>query len=272
VIKLAFVHPYLMHLVQTITAIHDRYLSASSSSKQTLTEAYHWAQAAAMVNEKLSTPIKSCDRDALWAAALLLGVTAFSSIEAPRPEEAWPLKPSSPSDLEWLRMSYGKKAVWGVIDPLRKGGILHQVAEHIKQEYLLSIAPKPAPGFLLSVFVDLCNLHDSSNSETNPYYAAVHSLMPLLNLEVNESTTLRFLSYISYMSSEFKDLLEEKDSRAMLLLAFWYAKVCRSHWWVAHRARLEGQAICIYLERYQGDYTAIQALLQFPKMQLGLIT
>jgi hypothetical protein len=272
VIKLACVHPYLMHSVHTITAIHDRYLSASASAKRTMTETYHWAQAAAMVNEKLSMPIQPCDRDALWAAALLFGVIAFASIEASRPEEAWPLKSASSDDLEWLRMSYGKKAVWEHVDPLRNGGVFHEIVDHIKQEYLLPLAPKPAPKFLLSAFVDLCNLDSSSDLEKNPYYAAVQSLAPLLDVECNESTILRFLSYISYMNSEFKYLLEEKDPRAMLLLAYWYAKVCRSHWWVARRAMLEGQATCIYLERYHGDYAAIQELLRFPKMKLGLIT
>jgi hypothetical protein len=272
VVKLACVHPYLMHSVQTVTAIHDRHLCTSSSTKQTMTETYHWAQAAAMVNKKLSTPVQPGDRDALWATATLFGVIAFSSIEASRPEEAWPLKCSSSSDLEWLGMCYGKKVIWDLVDPLRKGGIFHETADHYRQEYLLSIAAKPTLELLPSAFVDLCNLHCSSNLETNPYYAAVQSLVPLLDVECNKSTILRFLSYIGNMHSEFKVLLEEKDPRAMLLLAYWYAKVCRSEWWVAHRAMLEGQATCIYLERHHGDYTAIQELLRFPKMKLGLIT
>jgi hypothetical protein len=71
-----------MHLVQTITAIHDRCLSAQVNIKQTMTETYHWAKEAAMANNELSTPIQPCDRDALWAAAVLLGVIAFSSIES----------------------------------------------------------------------------------------------------------------------------------------------------------------------------------------------
>lgn len=53
----------------------------------------------------------------------------------------------------------------------------------------------------------------------NPYYAAVHSLAPLLGVDCNHSTILRFLSYNSYMNAKFQDLLEKKDPRAMLLLA-----------------------------------------------------
>jgi hypothetical protein len=154
--KLTCVHPFLMHLVQTITAIHDRYLCASSSAKQIMTETYHCAQAAAIVNRKLSTPIQPCDRDALWTAVTLISVIAFSSMEASRPEEAWPLKSSSSSDLEWLRMSYGKKVIWEIADPLRNGGVFHKLASHCLQQYLLSIESMPAPEFLLPVFIDLC--------------------------------------------------------------------------------------------------------------------
>jgi hypothetical protein len=34
---------------------------------------------------------------------------------------------------------------------------------------------------------------------------------------------------------------------------------------------LEGQAICLYLERDHADETAILDLLQFPKMRFGLL-
>lgn len=271
VTKLACVYPYLMHVVQTVTASHDRYLSASVSTRQTLTETYHLARAAAMINEKLSVPIKPDERDALWAAATLLGVQAFASIEASKPEEAWPLKRPSPFDLEWVRMSYGKKAIWELADPSREGSIFHEVADFHKRECLPSIPHQRAPNLILSALVRLCDLSASSNSESNPYHAAVYNLAPLLDLECNQHTLLRFLSYISYMNPKFQDLLEEKDPRAMILLAYWYAKMWTSQWYIARRARLEGQATCIYLERYYGDCPAIQELLFFPKTKLGLV-
>lgn len=39
-------------------------------------------------------------------------------------------------------MSYGKKAIWELVDPLRKGGVFHEIADHYEREYLLSIEPK----------------------------------------------------------------------------------------------------------------------------------
>src|SRR5438874_2536460 len=112
-----------MHIVQTITAIHDRYLSATPNARPTIAEAYHWSRAAALFNQKLSTPIQPRERDALWATAALLGVIAFALVEASTPEEAWPLKRPAPSDLEWLRMSCGKKVVLNVAQPLRPDSV-----------------------------------------------------------------------------------------------------------------------------------------------------
>jgi hypothetical protein len=96
VTKLACMHPYLMHLVRTITAIHDRYLSARVNITQTMTETYHWAKAAAMVNQKLSTPIERCDRDALWAAAVLLGLIAFLRLKRQSRRKLGPSSPHLP--------------------------------------------------------------------------------------------------------------------------------------------------------------------------------
>ncbi|KAJ5677008.1 uncharacterized protein N7477_002641 [Penicillium maclennaniae] len=49
---------------------------------------------------KLTRPILPQDRDALWAAAALLGIASVTSIEASNPREAWPLKSYDPNDLD----------------------------------------------------------------------------------------------------------------------------------------------------------------------------
>jgi hypothetical protein len=63
------------------------------------------------------------------------------------------------------------------------------------------------------------------------------------------------------MQPHFKGLLERKDPRALLLLAYWYAKVSGSLWWMTRLAKLECQATCLYLERHYARETAIQELL-----------
>ncbi|KAJ5833026.1 hypothetical protein N7474_001337 [Penicillium riverlandense] len=141
VLKIAIESPFLMHIIQVITAMHDRILNNSSDNvKRSLTETYHWSRAAALLNQKLSFPIRPQDRDSLWASAAMLGIASFASLEAATPEEAWPLKPADSSDLTWLRLLEGKMALWQATDPLRPDSIFHSMAN----EYAMTRTEPPS--------------------------------------------------------------------------------------------------------------------------------
>ncbi|KAJ5627950.1 hypothetical protein N7490_010178, partial [Penicillium lividum] len=99
-------HPFLMHIILSVTATHDRILfAAPDNNKKSVAEVYHGAQGAGLLSQKLSSPILYEDRDALWSSAAILGIASMTSIEASTPAEAWPLKPDDPSDLYWLNLS-----------------------------------------------------------------------------------------------------------------------------------------------------------------------
>jgi len=268
--KLALEHPCLMHVIQTVTAIHDRYLLEPPNSRRTTTEVYHWFRAAALLNEKLSAPIQPSDRDALWGTASIMGIITCSSFEGASPEDAWPLKPPDPSDLGWIRMAHGKSAIWDATDPLRPDSLFSSLGGTCGGGYFPSVH-KVCIEHVPSAFVQLCGLTESSTKENNPYHDPVQSLTALLYIDCDRSTLMEFFSWISIIRSHFKLLLENKDPRALLLLAYWFAKVCRAMWWVERRAVLECQATCIYLERHCADDKAIMDLLQFPKIRCGLL-
>jgi hypothetical protein len=62
-------------------------------------EVYHMTQCTTLFNLRLSHPIHDHDRDPLWATASFLGLLSLALCDALTPEEAWPLKDPSPSDL-----------------------------------------------------------------------------------------------------------------------------------------------------------------------------
>jgi hypothetical protein len=208
------------------------------------------------------------DRDAICATAALLDVIAFALVEASTPEEAWPLKSPGHSDLEWLRMCEGKKTIWKFADPLRYNSVFHTVADELRA----IVTPTSCEiGGIPSAFIHVYGLNNLLTAENNPYHSTAHDLAPLLHIECVQSNIPRFFSFISHMQPESGMLLEQKDSRALLLLAYWYAKICHSQWWIARRALLECQATCLYLERYHAGSAVIQELLQFPKMRCELV-
>ena len=187
------------------------------------------------------------------------------------PEEAWPLKQSSPLDLLWLRMGDGKKEIWKLAQPLRGDSVFLAVA--LEQTTFFPTPPNRLRlEALPSNFLNLYDLSAMSTSDNNPYYAAASTLAQSLNSDCAYSTIVNFLIFISHIPPDYKVLLERKDPRALLLLAYWYAKVCQFQlWWIWRRAVLECQAICIYLERYHSHETVIQELLKFPRTVFDIV-
>lgn len=282
-IELACRAPYLMHIIQTVTMIHDRYLAGDTFSKTLVADiCYHWSQGVSMFNRKLSSPIHDDDRDPLWSTAALSGIIAFAAVEATNPEDAWPLKPADDSDLDWLRMSEGKVAVFKLTNPMRYDSIFHPYLKtyfndkkkfdnHTTKGIGAGVGgPLIGPGIeqLPWQFIHLYNL--DKPDVPNPYYATLHNLGRLLPIECSQSTVIDFLGFLSHVDTGFKNLLGIKDHRAMLILAFWYAKVCNtSIWWMDRRATVECQSICLYLARFSTDMTILD-LLDFPRTKCGL--
>jgi hypothetical protein len=256
-----------MHALLKLTLMHDRHLSATPNTKQSSTEAFHWYQSTALFNSKLSKPIEPSEGAALWATAAFLGVIAFCHIEAETPEEAWPLKPPSSSDLEWIRMNDGKEELRKVIQPLTADSVFQALASAQTNDVLPTSSTALHLEALPSDFIKFYGLDATSAADNNPYHAPASALAQSLNIDSILHIILSFLFFIGGIRPDYKRLLERKDPRALLLLACWYAKVCQSkHWWIWRRAALEYQAICIYLERFYRHETNIQKLLQFPRM------
>ncbi|ATZ51082.1 hypothetical protein BCIN_06g05210 [Botrytis cinerea B05.10] len=266
-------HPFLMHTLQTLTACHDRYLTPhqATSSRRTLTEAYHLSRAASLFNQKLCAPIANDDKDALWATAALFGILSMSSIEASSPSEAWPLAAPADTDLEWVRMSESKTAIFELTNPMRKDSIFRVSSTDYKNS-LYKRNRNVDLSSLPTRFVELFDLNEYSTVNNNPYYLTLTSVQHILSIECDQPAMLSFLSFLTTMSPQYKFLLKMKDPKALLLLSYWYAKVWSMAWWVERRAILECQAICIYLDRYHGEDLLIQELLLFPKRECGLLS
>lgn len=259
-------------MVQALTALHDRMLLPTPNSRQTPVELYHASRAAALINAKLSQPLNPEDRDPLWATAALLGVAAMSWLEASCVEEAWPLAPRHSTDLDWIRISKSKSAVWELTEPMRVGGRFRSLAveqvqsQQESQIILAKLGVDDLPRRLLKLF----EVDESSTVESSRYFIALKGLGQAMAVESVRSNILILLRYIGTMTDDFQLLLKEKDARSLLLQAFWYAKIKGAVWWLNRRSELEGPAICKYLERHYPDETEIMELLSYPKSRFGM--
>lgn len=261
-----------MHVFIALAYLHDQHIDPSLRKPSRTPLAFHWYQATVLFNRRLaassSVPDPSTlpgpERDSLWTAAALLGAASFALLDVQSVDNVWPLKKSDPLDLDWLKMSDGKKVVWSLADPSRKESIFHQLLVE-KNDMPDGTQPIPADA-LPSIFYSVFNIDDSSSVETNPYHTAVSLLAQMLPLAITEDTVIRYLSFLTQLDPRYRKLLEEKDPRAMVLLAWWYTKAAaHDSWWMQRRSLVEGQAICIYLERYCMHIEGIPDLVQFPK-------
>lgn len=183
-------------------------------------------------------------------AASLLSIAAAANIETRAPEHAWPLRAPSPIDLSWLGMCEGKK-------------VIHSFSRRRKAPYSYGGIAAMAQTHLPDGFYNLFRLHDAS--ESNPYYRAVMDLAELLESSMDIDDISPYMMFICNLEREFRDLLAQKDERAMLVLLYWYAKACDPRlWWLWNRAVTEGLAICEYIRRAWSPQPEMISLLAWP--------
>jgi hypothetical protein len=247
-----------MHASLAVALTYDRHLNTPSSSPRSLEECYHWSQSTALFNKKLREPVKTQDKDPIWGTAAALAVLTFSSPDAYRPEDSWPLK-TGDDDLDWVSMISGKMSLWNMVDPLRNDSLFRVMAVTIAQMQ----APLPQVGIegIPEALASVCRLNEISTPD-NPYFYAAHAVSRILYLPDSEVTTGQTQLFTHRIDGAFRKLLLSRDPIALLLLYIWYRKAGRSIWWVELRARVECPAIHLYLQRYHAGDVAVHALLQ----------
>jgi len=205
-------------------------------------------------------PLHPADRDAIWAAATILGVITFASIDTKTPENTWPLALTTQAEPEWIKMSMGKTVLWSMAQPDRPESIFyHSVSNIPKPEISLENVPSE-----LLTFYDLkgCSI------DKNPYAIPLSGIFrPPIPNGLPPMVTV-FYAMISCIEGEFGRLLRAKDFPALLAMVYWYSKLCTGQWWLKKRALIEGQATCLYLQRFARHNAVIQGLLAVPRQIL----
>lgn len=190
----------------------------------------------------------------------MLSVITFASIEVPTPEESWPLAPSMTTEPEWLKMGKGKFALWRLVKPDRPDSIFRTLFSAIPTvKFSLENVPPE--------FMKLYKL-DGLSADSSPYAIPVSIIFATWNIECPSSAILLFHAFNGCMHNEFGRLVLNRDPRALLVMAYWYSKICTGQWWLRRRALMEGRAMCMYLERYYAHDVTVQDLLKVPRHYL----
>ncbi|KAI0191896.1 hypothetical protein F4808DRAFT_381729 [Astrocystis sublimbata] len=264
----AFTHPYLMHASLAVALCYDRHHSAHlpntslTNHNRTVEECHHLSLGTALLNKRLTQPITEADKDPIWGTAAALAMLSFASPDGSShaPETSWPMRSSSETDLEWLRLNKGKMALWPLINPIRPGSIFRVMAATYAEMH----APRAERGVggIPPDLARVCGLNDASTAGNSPYFDAAHALARILCLDDGEVRVGHTEVFTRCIEGRFQDLVLSKDPVALLLMFLWYRKGARSIWWIDVRARVECPAICLYLRRHWASRRDVLVLLE----------
>ncbi|XPS97037.1 hypothetical protein M3J09_006280 [Ascochyta lentis] len=268
VCQLACKHAFLMHMLLSITLMHDAHLTnpsavASKSSQEALK---HWNIASKLFNEILSRPIPPSYQDAIWATGVFLGAASFWSIGSTNPYEVWPLKSAEPDDLSWLRVGEGKKHLWRLAQPRRPDSIFYDLVKdhncHLVPEWMAIGSGLQVSDRIRKIF----DITASTDEYNNVYYQPLLTLLRCPNIKLTHENALKFLYIMAVITPDFLALLEAKDVRAVFIIGWWYILLTTGDlWWMSRRARIEGRAIRIWLRRQHGGEELTHLLNEIEK-------
>jgi hypothetical protein len=243
--------------MMTLTLMHDRHLDSPSQLKPTPTESYHWYQTISSFSKMMSHPRSLEEQAALWTTSTLLFSTVFCQVDANSPEDAWPLRAPSASDLDWLIMSDGKNEISRMTQSLIGHPIFGDLVSFQPDKVIPDFYPdQDTFNNLPSEFLRLYNLNPSANTNTNtqdkifhnPLVQLSHALAPSLH---PIAKIMRCWTFVGTMTPKFRALLRRKDPRGLLILLYWFARLNEVDvWWLKRRTTIEGQAMCLYLQRH----------------------
>ena len=238
------------------------------SRQQNTSLAFHWYHGIVLYQNAISRPagrFTGAERDALYVAAAVLGAATFAHVVGDTPEDVWPVKSGDPLALDWLYMSDGKKILWEHCDPGKPGETFQRVVGTITDITPIDGSCPIPPRALHKAFHNLFAIEDSTQ-DNSPYHVVLSCLAQALTETMTEENLMRYLWFFGNVDPRYRRLLEHKDPRALLLLAWWYAQVTvHISWWTRRRSLIEGQAICLYLERNCKDDKNMMELLEFPR-------
>ena len=243
-----------MEMLLGLTLMHDADLSMSfspaSATKQKHASLQHWNVATQLFNQILAQDIPPSYRDAVWATGVHLGAASFWYTESTNPNKAWPLKPSEPDDLAWLKLGEGKRHLWRVADPTRPDSLFSSVMKYrpclnppmwMTSNDLSRITEQLKPLF---------NINEYSTTKNNVYHLPVLILSRLQDVRLTHDNVLNFLYITAFITPEYLALLEIKDIRAVFIMGWWFRMLKDGElWWMARRAKVEGAAVSIWLQR-----------------------
>lgn len=263
---------YLIHAFKTMAYLHDNDLALDSgrqlSAESRASLAYHWYHAITLYKEKLAKldTLSGTELQGLWISCSFINGASVVFLESHDPYCVWPLHPDPANDLGWVTLNIAKRMLWRFCHP-------NQVAETgLDTRDAMNFERRLIKGVLPQSMLDWLGIDADSTVENNTFYGPAALLSHLIPETDPQAPIFRFVTRNGALPETFRDLLEQKDPRALMLVLFCYAKTCvDKRWSVFRRARVTGRSILLFLQIFHGDDATVQSLLEYPRAVFDLL-
>ena len=256
-----------MHSLIATSISHLRHLQPLNRNASRVSEAYHWQQAIQLFQREITSPVKLENMDSMISTCMSLTILAYTS-DSDNPSASWVFSPIAKAS--WLFVNGGLNSLIDRYAPTFAQSIWMPVLRDANDFSGSDYIEKAGRDGIAEEFADLCDIDDSSTNENNPYHEALRILAALMQLDFVSANFSKFVCFMRSIRGEYRDLLQVKDPRALLILGYWFAILCGvDQWWVQGRVKLECKAVCTYLEHH--DDPRIVNLLEFPAEACGYV-
>ena len=257
---------YLLHAILAYSASHLSHLYPEQK-KYSDAAKLHYTRSLQAYSTQLVYELEkgSANANALLSASGLLAKLSF--INTPlMSEDSDGVSAAVPP---WIKSMQGVKTIMQT-PKLRKqleDGDLSAIVRHYigpasKQPITVGLGRSQRSTSTVGALMELCGLQDR-NCSPNVYSSAMDRLEPIMLSEPTHDDTEQYLGFIATLEPSFLELLEKRDTRALLILAYWCTRVSLiKHWWTAPSAKAECRRICAHLSREKD--ARVQALLKGP--------
>jgi hypothetical protein len=244
-LDLAKEYPFLMHAMIALAACHLQHVGVDARQYRRA-EALHCHFASQGLRHSVGRPIQGArNSDAILTAAMLLNTLTFCAAEY-REEEGMSIGTGKEPRYEWLRIQIGLTELLTQTSPFHPDSIwmFMFVATKVFQ------FTEPPQNELDKQLAEFCGVDESSTWDNNVYFDLIERLGPVVVRQPSMEYMLMYLNAIGGISSKFVDLLEAKDTRALLLFAHLLSLLCSiDRWWCVKRTRRECRKVCGILSK-----------------------
>ncbi|PVH75922.1 hypothetical protein DL98DRAFT_497801 [Cadophora sp. DSE1049] len=259
--------PYLLHAILTFSASHLNFLYPQKRKYEIAASSYYDLSLKSY-SAQIRAGLDASNADSLIGCGYLHTMLAFRNVQSDDLADA--------GDLGWLRIMQGVRILWGTHDffpqlkdsPWRSVCAEARVTEEFRRNHIETANAGSEAEDIFRALHRFLEVDLNSSGQGNVYQEPLSRLCVLLESAIRHHKIGMFMVFIDLLPAAFLQLLDQKDTKAMMIICYWCALFSYNEkWWITRSAQLECAKLCAYLNSIPDQ--AVQDLLHFPARKCG---